>query len=49
VASTAREKGLIIRPIGNVLVLIPPLSSSQAELRRMVEVLKASIEASAID
>ena len=49
VASTARAKGLIIRPIGNVLVLIPPLSSSQAELRRMVDVLKDSIETSAID
>lgn len=44
VAAAARTKGLLIRPIGNVLVLIPPLSTSLAELRKMVEALRASIE-----
>jgi adenosylmethionine-8-amino-7-oxononanoate aminotransferase len=44
VAAAARLKGLIIRPIGNVLVLMPPLSASLAELRRMVAVLRRSIE-----
>ncbi len=44
VASVARTKGLIIRPIGNVLVLMPPLSTSTVELQRMVEILKVSVE-----
>jgi adenosylmethionine-8-amino-7-oxononanoate aminotransferase len=45
VAAAARMRGLIIRPIGNVLVLMPPLSTSLVELRKMVEVLRLSIEA----
>lgn len=44
VAAIARSKGLILRPIGNVLVLIPPLSISKEELKKMVEILKESIE-----
>ncbi|HEX5647694.1 MAG TPA: adenosylmethionine--8-amino-7-oxononanoate transaminase [Nitrospira sp.] len=44
VAAAARTRGLIIRPIGNVLVLMPPLSTSLAELRKMVETLQCSIE-----
>ncbi len=44
VATAARTRGLIIRPIGNVLVLIPPLSTSVVELRKMVGVLRLSIE-----
>jgi adenosylmethionine-8-amino-7-oxononanoate aminotransferase len=44
VATAARTRGLIIRPIGNVLVLIPPLSTSLVELRKMVGALQRSIE-----
>ena len=44
VAMDARNRGLLIRPIGNVMVLMPPLSTSLPELRRMVEILQASIE-----
>ncbi|MBH0190383.1 MAG: adenosylmethionine--8-amino-7-oxononanoate transaminase [Nitrospira sp.] len=44
VATAARTRGLIIRPIGNVLVLILPLSTSVVELRKMVGVLRLSIE-----
>ncbi len=44
VATIARTKGLILRPIGNVLVLIPPLSTSIEELKKMVEILKESVE-----
>ena len=44
IAAAARTRGLIIRPIGNVLVLMPPLSTSLAELRNMVKALKGSIE-----
>ena len=44
VAMEARNRGLLLRPIGNVIVLMPPLSTSLPELRRMVEILQASIE-----
>ena len=44
VAMEARNRGLLLRPIGNVMVLMPPLSTSLPELRRMVEILQASIE-----
>ena len=45
VAMEARRQGLLLRPIGNVMILMPPLSTSLPELRRMVEILRASIEA----
>lgn len=44
VAMEARRRGLLLRPIGNVMILIPPLSTSLPELRRMVDILHASIE-----
>ncbi len=44
VAMEARHRGLLLRPIGNVIILMPPLSTSLPELRRMVEILRASIE-----
>ena len=44
VAMDARRQGLLLRPIGNVIVLMPPLSTSLSELRCMVEILQASIE-----
>lgn len=44
VAAIARSKGLILRPIGNVLVLIPPLSTTAEELKKMVEIITVSIE-----
>jgi len=44
VAIETRSRGLLLRPIGNVIVLMPPLSTSLPELRRMVEILQASIE-----
>ncbi len=49
VASIARTKGLLLRPIGNVLVLMPPLSTSTEELKKMVEILMESIETLRID
>jgi len=45
VAMDARNRGLLLRPIGNVMILMPPLSTSIQELRRMVEILKEAIEA----
>ena len=43
VAMDARSRGLLLRPIGNVMVLMPPLSTSLPELRRMVEILREAI------
>jgi adenosylmethionine-8-amino-7-oxononanoate aminotransferase len=44
VAMEARRRGLLLRPIGNVIVLMPPLSSSRDQLSRMVEILADSID-----
>ncbi len=44
VAALARTKGLIVRPIGNVLVLMPPLSTTPVEVKKMVEILQQSVE-----
>jgi adenosylmethionine-8-amino-7-oxononanoate aminotransferase len=40
----ARERGVIIRPLGDVIVIMPPLSISQAELEELVEVVYQSIK-----
>jgi adenosylmethionine-8-amino-7-oxononanoate aminotransferase len=39
VCMRARKHGLLIRPLGDVVVLMPPLSMSEAELRRMTDVV----------
>ena len=36
VARKVREKGIILRPLGDVIVLMPPLSSTEDEIRRLV-------------
>jgi adenosylmethionine-8-amino-7-oxononanoate aminotransferase len=41
----ARERGAIIRPLGDVVVLMPPLSISEGDLRRLVEITSESIRA----
>ena len=43
VALAARRRGAIIRPLGDVVVLMPALSISEADLRRLVAVTAASI------
>jgi adenosylmethionine-8-amino-7-oxononanoate aminotransferase len=45
VALEARRRGAIIRPLGDVVVLMPPLGISKGDLRRLVEITAASIEA----
>jgi adenosylmethionine-8-amino-7-oxononanoate aminotransferase len=40
----AREKGLLIRPLGNVVVLMPPLSISLQELKRLLHITIESIK-----
>jgi len=39
-----RKHGLIIRPLGDVIVLMPPLSISLQELKKMVQIVFASIK-----
>ncbi len=39
-----RKQGLIIRPLGNVIVLMPPLTMSKKNLKRMVEIVYAAIK-----
>jgi adenosylmethionine---8-amino-7-oxononanoate aminotransferase len=41
----ARARGAIIRPLGDVVVLMPPLSIEGAELQRLVSITRQAIEA----
>jgi adenosylmethionine-8-amino-7-oxononanoate aminotransferase len=43
VVLAARRRGAILRPLGDVIVLMPPLSISAAELRRLVAITAAAI------
>ncbi len=43
VCRVARRHGLLLRPLGDVLVLMPPLSTSRQLLRRMVDIIGRSI------
>ena len=45
VADEARRLGLLIRPLGNVIVLMPPLSTTLPELRKMVGLATKAIRA----
>jgi adenosylmethionine-8-amino-7-oxononanoate aminotransferase len=45
VAVEARERGAIVRPLGDVVILMPPLSISAEELTRLTDITAASIEA----
>jgi len=40
----ARKRGLIIRPLGNVIVILPPLSISKMDLGRMTDIIYESIK-----
>ncbi|HKB52043.1 MAG TPA: adenosylmethionine--8-amino-7-oxononanoate transaminase [Solirubrobacterales bacterium] len=41
----ARKRGAIVRPLSDVVVLMPPLSISEVELRHLVEITGESIRA----
>ena len=41
----ARRRGAIIRPLGEVIVLMPPLAISKADLRRLIAIAADSIRA----
>ncbi|MEW6003515.1 MAG: aminotransferase class III-fold pyridoxal phosphate-dependent enzyme, partial [Nitrospirota bacterium] len=43
VAYSAREKGVLIRPLGNVVVIMPPLSISEQNLGQLMKVIRDSI------
>ena len=43
VALEARRRGAIVRPLGDVVVLMPPLTISKLDLQRLVEIVAASI------
>ncbi|MGA8746645.1 MAG: adenosylmethionine--8-amino-7-oxononanoate transaminase [Solirubrobacterales bacterium] len=44
VTMEARERGAIIRPLGDVIVLMAPLSISEADLRRLLQITGESIQ-----
>lgn len=43
VIEEARKKGVILRPLGNVIVLMPPLVISRSELHELLDVTYSSI------
>ena len=43
VTVAARKRGAIVRPLGDVVVLMPALSMSEADLRRLVAITASSI------
>ena len=44
VCEAMARRGVLTRPIGNVIVLMPPYCTSTAQLRRMISVIAESIE-----
>jgi adenosylmethionine---8-amino-7-oxononanoate aminotransferase len=44
----ARKRGAIVRPLGDVVVLMPPLSISETDLTRLLEITTAAIEAATV-
>jgi adenosylmethionine-8-amino-7-oxononanoate aminotransferase len=44
VCLAARERGVLIRPLGNVVTLVPPLAAERAHLDRLVEAVGFGIE-----
>ena len=43
VARACRQRGLLMRPLGNVIALVPPLSTSPQELTKIVAILHRGI------
>jgi len=44
VVRAARARGVLLRPLGNVIVLMPPLAIAPAELELLVDVAREAIE-----
>ena len=49
VIQEARRRGVMLRPLGNVLILMPPLSITPEELETLVRVTAESIQAAVAD
>ena len=49
VTLVARERGAIIRPLGDTVVLMPPLSITAAELRALVAITAGAITSATAD
>ena len=45
VCAAAVERGVLLRPLGPVVVLMPPLTITAAEIERIVDVLVAAVDA----
>jgi adenosylmethionine---8-amino-7-oxononanoate aminotransferase len=43
IAQEARRRGLLLRPLGHIIVLMPPLSTDLKTLTRMVDIVSRSI------
>ena len=43
VAMACQARGLLLRPIGNIVVLMPPLSVTNVQLRTIINILKESL------
>lgn len=43
VCEEAKKRGMILRPLGNIIVLVPPFISTRKELARMVEIIREAI------
>ncbi len=44
VCALARERGVMLRPLGNVIVIMPPFSIKESELRKICNVVYESIQ-----
>ena len=45
VALEARRRGAVVRPLGDVVILMPPLAIDEGDLRRLVDIVGQSIAA----
>jgi adenosylmethionine-8-amino-7-oxononanoate aminotransferase len=43
VAYHARDNGVLIRPLGNVVVIMPPLTISEQNLKKLLDIIRFSI------
>ena len=44
VTAEARKRGIIIRPLGDVIVIMPPLSTTEGELEELLAVIYQSVK-----
>jgi len=44
VAAAAAQRGAVIRPLGNTMILMPPLAIDEATLTELVDITFAAID-----